>query len=136
LVIATILISVAIPSYMSQVRQSRRTEANTAVLDLAAREERYMSTNGAIYSTTTADLGYVGAFPVLVGPDNYYTVTVCSPAANCDPNPNPPAPPYYITATPVDGTSQAGDTQCTSFSVDSAGQQFSAGVDTASRAPS
>jgi type IV pilus assembly protein PilE len=128
-VIATILVSIAVPSYMSQVRQSRRTEAKTAVLDLAGREERYFSTNGAIYSTTPADLGYAGAFPVLVGPDNYYTITVCSPAANCDPNPNPPAAPsYYITATAAAGTSQAADAQCQSFSVDSTGQQFSTGT--------
>jgi len=130
-VIAAILLSIAIPSYMSQIRESRRTEAKTAVLDLAAREERYLSTNGAVYSTTPADLGYIGPFPALVGPDNYYTVTVCSPAANCDPNPTPPAAPsYYITATPAAGTSQAGDTQCTSFSVDSTGQQFSTGTNT------
>ena len=130
-VIATILLSIAVPSYMGQMRQSRRTQAKTAVLDLAGREERYLSTNGAIYSTTPSDLGYAGAFPVLVGPDNYYTLTVCSPAsaAGCDPNPNPPAgPSYYITATPVAGSSQAADTQCTSFSVDSTGQQFSTGT--------
>ncbi len=128
-VVATILISIAVPSYMSQVRQSRRTQARTAVLDLAGREERYFSTNGALYSITPADLGYAGAFPALVGPDNYYTITVCSPAANCDPNPNPPAAPsYYITATPVAGTTQAADAQCQSFSVDSTGQQFSSGT--------
>jgi type IV pilus assembly protein PilE len=133
-VIATILLSIAIPSYMSQVRQSRRTEAKTAVLDLAGREERYFSTNGAIYSITPADLGYIGAFPANVAPDNYYQITVCkadvaaaTPA--CDPNPNaPPGPSYYITATPVAGTSQAADTQCASFSVDSTGQQFSTGT--------
>jgi type IV pilus assembly protein PilE len=128
-VIATILLSIAVPSYMSQVRQSRRTEAKTAVLDLASREERYFSTNGAIYSVTPADLGYAGAFPANVAPDNYYQITVCSPAANCDPNPNPPpAPSYYITATPVAGTSQAADAQCQSFSVDSTGQQFATGT--------
>jgi type IV pilus assembly protein PilE len=128
-VIATILVSIAVPSYMSQVRQSRRTEAKTAVLDLASREERYFSTNGAIYSITPADLGYVGPFPANVAPDNYYQITVCSPAANCDPNPNPPpAPSYYITATPVAGSSQAADAQCQSFSVDSTGQQFSTGT--------
>jgi len=129
-VIATILLSIAVPSYMNQVRQSRRTEAKTAVLDLASREERYFSTNGAIYSIVTTDLGYPpGAFPANVGPDNYYQITVCSPAANCDPNANPPpAPSYYITATPVAGTSQAADAQCTSFSVDSTGQQFATGT--------
>jgi type IV pilus assembly protein PilE len=129
-VVATILVSIAVPSYMSQVRQSRRTEAKTAVLDLAGREERYFSTNGALYSTTPGDLGYTGAaFPAAVGVDNYYTITVCSPAAACDPNANvPPAPSYYITATPVAGSSQAGDAQCQSFSVDSTGQQFSTGT--------
>jgi type IV pilus assembly protein PilE len=129
-VIASILFTIAVPSYLSQVRQSRRTEAKTAVLDLASREERYFSTNGAIYSTTPTDLGYVGgAFPAPVGADNYYTITVCSPAANCDPNANPPpAPSYYITATPVAGNSQAADAQCQSFSVDSTGQQFSTGT--------
>jgi len=129
-VIATVLLSIAVPSYLTQVRQSRRTVAKTAILDLASREERYFSTNGAIYSVTPGDLGYVGgAFPALVGPDNYYTITVCSPAANCDPNANPPpAPSYYITATPVAGTTQATDAQCTSFSVDSTGQQFATGT--------
>ncbi|HEY6824707.1 MAG TPA: type IV pilin protein [Steroidobacteraceae bacterium] len=133
-VIATILVSIAVPSYLSQVRQSRRTQAKTAVLDLAGREERYFSTNGALYSTTPADLGYAGAFPALVAPDNYYRITVCTAAAAaatpaCDPNPNaPPGPSYYITATPVGGSSQAADTQCQSFSVDSTGQQFSTGT--------
>jgi len=133
-VIATILLSIAVPSYMSQVRQSRRTEAKTAVLDLASREERYFSTNGASYSTTPADLGYAGAFPANVAPDNYYQITVCTAAAApatpaCDPNPNPPpGPSYYITARPVAGTSQAADAQCQSFSVDSTGQQFATGT--------
>jgi type IV pilus assembly protein PilE len=136
-VVATLLLSIAVPSYMSQVRRSRRTEAKTAVLDLAGREERYLSTNGALYSTTPSDLGYAGAaFPVQVGPENYYTLTVCTAAAaaatpGCDPNPNPPpGPSYYITATPVAGTSQAADAECASFSVDSTGQQFSTGTST------
>ena len=46
-VIATILMSIAVPSYMTQIRQSRRTEAKTAILDLSGREERYLSTNPA-----------------------------------------------------------------------------------------
>ena len=78
-VIATILMSIAVPSYMSQVRQSRRIEAKTALLDLAGREERFFSTsvNGANYSQTSTDLGYpVGAWPQVVG-SGYYTVTVC-----------------------------------------------------------
>src|SRR5438132_12993393 len=48
--IVTILFSIAIPSYMSYIRQSRRTEAKTAVLDLAGREERFLSTNPTAYT--------------------------------------------------------------------------------------
>ena len=128
-VIATILATIAVPAYMSQVRQSRRTDAKTAVLDLAGREERFFSTNGSAYAdaVNAASLGYA-ALPSLVG-SGYYNVTVCSPAANCDPNANPPAAPsYYITATPVAGSSQVADTQCTSFSVDSTGAQFATGT--------
>jgi type IV pilus assembly protein PilE len=118
-VIATILVSIAVPSYMNQVRQSRRTEAKTALLDLAGREERYFSTNGASYTNVAANLGYA-ALPGVAG-SGYYTVSVCSPA--CAPS-AVAAPSYTVTATPVAGTSQANDKQCASFSVDSTGAQF------------
>jgi len=48
--IASILLSIAIPMYMQQVRHGRRTDAKTAVMDLAGREERMFSTTNA-YST-------------------------------------------------------------------------------------
>jgi type IV pilus assembly protein PilE len=123
--IATILFAVAVPSYLTYVRQSRRTEARTAVLDLAGREERFFSTNGAAYSVTPAQLGYA-AFPAVVG-GGYYQLAVCTPA--CAPS-AVPAPSYTITATAVGG--QLRDLQCFSFSVDSTGRQFavdSTGVD-------
>jgi type IV pilus assembly protein PilE len=125
-VIATILISIAVPSYMAQVRQSRRTEAKTALLDFAGREERYFSTSttGANYSNAPADLGVGGPWPVTVG-SGYYSVNVvvCAIGAGCGPN-GIPGPSYAITATPVAGTSQAADAQCKSFIVDSVGGQF------------
>ena len=126
-VIATILLGIAVPSYMQQVRQSRRTEAKTALLDLAGREERFLSTgtNGANYTSTAAQLGYTGfgaANPIGSG---YYFLTVCSPA--CAPS-AAPAPSYSITATPVAGQSQVRDTQCLALTVDSTGQQFASGT--------
>src|SRR5690242_1077544 len=120
-VIATILLSIAIPSYQQQIRQSRRTEARTAILDLAGREERFLSTNPTGYTVVAANLGY-GALPTVIG-SGYYTVSVCSPA--CAPS-AAAAPSYTVIATPVAGTSQAQDTQCTAFAVDSAGQQYAA----------
>jgi type IV pilus assembly protein PilE len=137
-VIATILLSIAVPSYMAQVRESRRTDARTALLDLAGREESYNSTMNS-YTVNPANLGYA-AFNVPFG-NGYYiinTVSTCVAAAGavpaCDPNVNAPTgPSYYLTATPVAGTSQAADGQCTSFSVDSLGNRFSLGTATSAQ---
>jgi len=121
-VIATILISVAVPSYLQQVHQSRRVQAKTAILDLAGREERYFSTNASTYTNVASNLGYAGfgaAYPI--GDGNYYYVNVCSPA--CAPS-TVAAPSYSITALPVAGGSQSHDTQCASFTVDSTGAQW------------
>src|SRR5579862_5114765 len=74
-VIGAILLSIAVPSYISSIRKSRRSEAKTAILELAGREERYLTTNPAGYSVTPADLGY-GSFATPVG-SGYYTVAVC-----------------------------------------------------------
>ena len=126
-VIATILISIAVPSYMSQVRQSRRVEAKTALLDLAGREERYFSTsvNAANYSQTSTDLGYpAGAWPQNVG-SSYYQVTVCAVGPNMA-NSCPPSaqtqPAYVVSAVPI-GT-QVNDKQCQFFAIDNTGKQW------------
>jgi type IV pilus assembly protein PilE len=44
ILVGSILLAIAIPSYNAQTQKSRRTEAKTALLDLASREERYNST--------------------------------------------------------------------------------------------
>ena len=69
-----ILATVAYPSYVNQVRQSRRTDAKVALLDLAARQERFFSVNN-VYATRPGQLGYAAAaFPVdvLSGSSAYY----------------------------------------------------------------
>ena len=45
-VVLTLLAAIAIPTYSNQIRKSRRSEAKSALLDLAGREERFMATNG------------------------------------------------------------------------------------------
>src|SRR5208283_4009558 len=52
MVIVAIMASIAIPSYNSYVLKSHRTEAKTALLDLASMEERYFSTQN-VYSLLT-----------------------------------------------------------------------------------
>lgn len=123
-VVATILATIAIPAYTSQIRKSRRTEAKTAVLDLASREERYFSTSNS-YTTDPTMLGYASSatsFPLSAG--TYYQITVQVP----DKDWTGGGPSYIITATPDTGSSQAQDTQCTSFSVTQTGLQSATGT--------
>src|SRR6267154_1626429 len=60
-VIVAILASIAIPAYNSQIRKSRRTEAKTALLDLAGREERYFNTSNNTYTNLAVNLAYAAA---------------------------------------------------------------------------
>jgi type IV pilus assembly protein PilE len=126
-VIASILMAIAVPSYSSYVRRSHRVQAKTALMDLAGREERYFSTSvtGANYSQTATDLGYpAGAWPQTVG-DSYYNVTVCAVgpamAGACAPS-NQAAPGYLISAVPIGN--QTADKQCSFFAVDNTGKQW------------
>jgi type IV pilus assembly protein PilE len=118
-VIASVLMAIAIPSYIDKVRKSRRTEAKTTLLDIAGREERFFNTSNT-YSSLPSDVGYgaVGAvFPMTVG-SGYYTVNVVStPAAGAVPAG------YTITATPLGD--QLKDVQCTLFTLTSLGVQSS-----------
>ena len=119
LVIAAILVSIAVPTYTSQIRKSKRTDAKTALLDLAGREERYMATNSA-YSIDGVALGYGAAFPVTL-PNNDYTISA-PVVQNADNTATPPTPASYaLTATAVNV--QAKDTSCATFSLNNQGQQ-------------
>jgi type IV pilus assembly protein PilE len=118
--VVSILATIAVASYTSQVQKSRRTDARSALLDLAGREEKLFSTANA-YSALPSDLGYgaVGTpWPITVG-SGYYQVTVTSP----DPTQPAGTPSYVITAVPVPGSTQANDTTCTQLSVNELGAQ-------------
>jgi type IV pilus assembly protein PilE len=121
IMIGAILLSIAVPAYQGQIRKSRRTEARMAVLDLASREERFLSTANN-YSQTTTDLGYTGTFPLSVG-SGYYTLTVSSPDATFTAA-GGTGPSYVITATATG--LQVKDAACQTFSVTQIGRQTSA----------
>lgn len=114
--IVAILAMVALPSYQNSVRKSRRTEAKTALLDLAGREERYFSTTNN-YTNDLKVLGYSSSTTTSMNVGNgYYTVTV-----SADNTVNPHT--FSITAVPVAGSNQAKDTACSSFGIDQTGKQ-------------
>jgi type IV pilus assembly protein PilE len=115
-VIATILVAIAVPSYQAQVQKSRRTDARNALLDIAGREERYLSVANS-YSALPTDVGYPGAaWPQLVT-NGYYNVTVVTP----DPAYAGTGASFVITATAAG--IQTGDTACFTFTVNQIGQQ-------------
>ncbi len=118
--VVSILATIAVASYSSQVQKSRRTDARSALLDLAGREENLFSTTNA-YSATPSDLGYgpvAATFPITVG-SGYYTVTAVIPTPTS----------FTITATAIG--SQLADTDCVTLSVDQTGAQTSTGTGTA-----
>jgi type IV pilus assembly protein PilE len=120
IMVAAILAAIAIPSYTSQVRKSRRTEARNAVLDAAAREERLFATTNK-YSQTTTDLGYA-TLPQTIG-GGYYEVDVkCTPdVATCS----------GFTATAAPLGNQVKDTACATYRVDQTGKQQVTGTSAA-----
>lgn len=138
LAITAVLTVIAVGAYGRQIRQSRRTEAKTAILDLAGREERNFSTNN-LYTTYQGPLGLssaattaTSAYPVGSG---YYTVTITctnSTVSNgCTAASAAPIYTYTITATAAT-TDQLKDTACKTFTVTQTGlptAQSSTGAD-------
>jgi type IV pilus assembly protein PilE len=132
MVIAAILAAIAIPSYSAYIQKSRRTEAKSALLDLASLEERYFSTNNT-YTNQAGNLGYPAgtATPFAVGSSYYNITSITVTAAVAPTGPTSVGAPasYLITATPVAGTTQANDSACQTFTISSTGQRTATGTD-------
>ena len=121
-VVIGILAAIAIPNYSAYVIKGRRVDAKTALLELAAREERYFATNNK-YTITVTDLGYVAAtntstFNAGASSTVYYTVAISGT----------PATDFTGTATPIGN--QASDTTCGSFAITNLGVQTVTGAGT------
>jgi type IV pilus assembly protein PilE len=130
--VAAILVAIAAPSYQSQIQHARRTDAKTALLDAAVREEKYRSLSNS-YTVAPDKLGYA-QLPIQIGSNNYYTLNVCIGSANSSTAATSPCTAattssgntsFVVSAVPVAGTSQAGDVSCQYFAVDNTGVQYS-----------
>jgi type IV pilus assembly protein PilE len=112
IIIIGILVKIAVPAYTASLQKSYRTDAKTALLDLATREEKFYSVNNA-YTGTATSLNYSAAFPLAVqsGSTSYYTITASVPASGA-------AATFTATASPT-GT-QASD-PCGSFTITNTG---------------
>lgn len=108
--IVAILVAVALPSYQEHVRKSRRAEAQSFLMAVAARQQQFLVDTRA-YSGSLADIGV----PL---PDNVAAAYDITPTATAGP---PPA--FSITATPKSG--QASE-RCGTLSIDQAGTKTAA----------
>lgn len=96
-VIVGIIAAIAYPSYQQHVYKARRAEAKAAITDVAQQLERWYSNQ----------LTYVGGPTVPTQALQYYNVVVNVASATQ----------YTITATPIAGNAQAGDTRCATLSM-------------------
>jgi len=114
-VVIGVLGMIALPSYRQYVIRAQRTEAKTALLRLAANQERFYLANRA-YASDPAQLG----FPTGKSEKGNYALTITDANAGG----------YTATATPVAGgtTDMMQDAQCTSFSLDAAGVRTATGT--------
>jgi type IV pilus assembly protein PilE len=123
MVIAAVLAAIAIPAYSSYVLKSHRTDAKSALLDMASLEERYFSTQNT-YTGDATQLGYTTATPPFTVGNGYYQISILTVVAATAPttaaSAGTPAT-FTITAVPIGN--QLNDTQCASFTVTSQGQQ-------------
>ena len=90
-----ILAAIAFPSYQNYVIKSKRSAAQSFMLDVSNREKQYLL-DARAYTTTLASLG--ATIPSEVSSN--YTIAV-------DVGATPPS--FTITATPIAGTRQASD---------------------------
>ena len=119
-VIIAILGLIAIPSYRQYTIRAHRTEGKAALLRLATNQERFYLQNHRYSDTVDGSLG----FTTPVSENGVYAITVTTM--------NGWTQDYTATATPVagggsDGVDQTLDTDCTSFSLTSAGAKSATG---------
>ena len=104
--IVGILASLAYPSFMSQVRKSRRADAVVSMSSLQQAQERWRANKTAYASNTEMTTAIPNGLGLLATTNGgYYTLAVSNNTATS----------YALTATAVSTKSQIDDTACTSL---------------------
>ncbi len=111
-VIIAILASIALPGYQQFIMEGRRSEGQTALLDIAARQEQFFMENHR-YTANIADLGIGNNNTILTEGGWYLLSATCGSDGNgsCING-------YLLTATP-----QKGQTPDGSLSVNAVGEK-------------
>jgi type IV pilus assembly protein PilE len=109
--IVAILAAIAIPSYRRYIVRSHRVDAQTALLDLAARQERFYYSQNAYADNLTA----LNATATMAGP--LYKLDVASASSTA----------FVVEAT-AQGAQAKDDAACQTLSVSNLGAQGSTGT--------
>lgn len=108
IVIIAIVTSIALPSYREHVKRTMRTDATSALLRVAAEQEKFYIANNA-YTTALADLNIDGT------DDGLYTLAIDSDDVTLT---------FVASATVKAGESQADDKECARFTIDANGNRI------------
>ncbi len=104
--IVGILASIAVPMYGDYLMESRRTDAQVALMNMAALQERYYLQNNTYASNS--DIDQVGGSSTDRG---YYTLSITSADASA----------FTLKASAVSGKPQENDTACPAIYLSSTG---------------
>ena len=120
--IVAILAAVALPMYQNYVIKSRRSSAQSFLMDIAQREQQYFLDARSYASWPT--LQGIGITP----PNNvsaYYTITICQASTGACASPVAGGIVFAAIATPIAGSSQATDVI---LSIDNTGTKLPATI--------
>ena len=106
--IVAIITSIAYPSYQEQMRKTRRADAQAALMDAAARMERFYTQFGRYTGTiASANINATSS-------ENFYQISIATIAA--------PFQTFTLRATPAAGSTQAND-RCGNLTINQAQQK-------------
>lgn len=104
--IVAILASIAYPSYINQTIRANRSAVQGFMLDLANKQELYLSDNRQYALNGNDSNNYNLGVPTPGKVKDYYTVTIKNGSGGTTAT---VPPTYVITATPISGKRQDGD---------------------------
>ncbi len=109
--IVGILLAISLPSYRDYIQRGKRSDGQTALLDIASRQERFVAQNNRYTTRIRQDNGL--GTGTTASQEGHYNMSAAACAdgtiATC----------YVITATAIGG--QADDLDCATMTYDSTG---------------
>jgi type IV pilus assembly protein PilE len=121
-VVLGILAAIAIPSYRSYLIRAQRSDATSALLRVAAAQEKFYLQNNRYATDDELDKGPPAGLGITGSEHGYYQLALDDALDN--------TLAFTATATPVAGGAQATDNDCTSFSIDQTGKRGALKTDT------